>query len=133
MKYRLLFVLILVVLLGFTATLFAEQPVFLGHFGRINDLVYDAQRGLLFSAGDDGTVRIWNPEQRRLLGVVRVSHKPVRQIAVHPTEPHVAVLVGVWVDVGVLVGVLVQVWVAVLMGVLVRVYVRVLVTVLVMV
>ena len=94
MKYRLLFVLILAVLLGFTAPLFAEQAVSLSHFGRINDLLYDSGRGLLFSAGEDGTVRVWDPGQRRLLGVVRVSHQPVRQIAVHPTEAHVAVLVG---------------------------------------
>jgi len=66
----------------------------LSHFGTVNNLAFDAERGLLFSAGEDGTVRIWNAGQKQLARVVRVSHKPVRQIAVHPSEPHVAVLVG---------------------------------------
>ena len=74
--------------------LFSQAPLRLSHFGKINDLIYDAERGLLFSAGEDGTVRIWDAEEKRLVGVVRISHRPVRKMAVHPTEPQLAVLVG---------------------------------------
>jgi hypothetical protein len=78
--------------------LFAPALIFsrdqLSHFGRINDLFYDAERGLLFSAGEDGTVHIWNTAEQKLVTVVRISYKPIRQMAVHPSEPHVAVLVG---------------------------------------
>jgi hypothetical protein len=82
-------------LLFFTAALLHPQvPVALSHFGEVTDLVYDANRGLLFSAGADGTVRIWNADEKKLLQVVRVSHRPVRQLAVHPTRSHIAVLVG---------------------------------------
>ena len=69
-------------------------PIDLSHFGRITDLVYDGERHLLFSAGEDGTVRIWNTEEKRLLGTVRISHRPVERLAVHPSRPHFAVLVG---------------------------------------
>ncbi len=91
MKQKAIFTLLLLV----ASTLaFSQHPVSLSHFGRINDLFYDTERGLLFSAGEDGTVRIWNGEDEKLIEVVRISHKPVRQMAVHPSEPHVAVLVG---------------------------------------
>jgi WD40 repeat protein len=85
--------LILLLLLLSCSVLVAEIPVSLGHFGKINDLLYDRERELLFSAGEDGTVRVWNSDER-LEQVVRISHKPLRQLAVHPSEPHVAVLVG---------------------------------------
>jgi len=87
-------VILLLVFLVAPILLFSQVPVSLGHFGKINDLTYDAERGLLFSSGDDGTVRIWDAKDKQLVGVVRISHKPVRQMAVHPLEPHVAVLVG---------------------------------------
>ena len=74
--------------------LFSQSSLSLSHFGKVNDLIYDAERELLFSAGEDGTVRIWNAARKRLVTVVRVSHEPVRQMAVHPSEPHVAMLVG---------------------------------------
>jgi WD40 repeat protein len=74
--------------------IFTQGPYSLSHFGKVNDLFYDDERGLLFSAGEDGTVRIWNTLEKRLVTVVRISYKPIRQIAVHPSEPQVAVLVG---------------------------------------
>jgi hypothetical protein len=69
-------------------------PINISHFGKITDLVYESERHLLFSAGEDGTVRIWNTEEKELLGTVRISHKPVQRLAVHPSQPHIAVLVG---------------------------------------
>jgi hypothetical protein len=63
------------------------------HVGAINDLVYDKARGLLFSAGEDGTVRIWEPSGR-LRACLRVSSRPVQRLALHPRLPQFAALVG---------------------------------------
>ncbi len=63
------------------------------HTGPVNDLVYDAGRGLLFSAGQDGTVRIWEPGGR-LRYSLRVSHRPVQRLALHPSLPQFSALVG---------------------------------------
>jgi hypothetical protein len=63
------------------------------HSGAVNDLVYDAERGLLFSAGQDGTVRIWEPGGR-LRYSLRVSHRPVQRLALHPSLPQFSALVG---------------------------------------
>jgi hypothetical protein len=87
-------IIVLVLLLLAPVWLVSQGPLSLSHFGKVNDLIYDAERGLLFSAGEDGTVRIWDPAEKRLVTVVRISHNPVRQMALHPSEPHVAVLVG---------------------------------------
>ncbi|MBN2553613.1 MAG: hypothetical protein JXB06_12630 [Spirochaetales bacterium] len=87
-------ILVCLLLLAGSALLFAQFPVALSHYGKINDLIYDAERRVLFSAGEDGTVRIWNAEAGQLIDVVRISHKPLQRLAVHPTEQHLAVLVG---------------------------------------
>jgi hypothetical protein len=63
------------------------------HTGSVNDLVYDSSRGLLFSAGQDGTVRIWEPEGR-LRACLRVSHRPVQRLALHTSLPQFSALVG---------------------------------------
>jgi WD40 repeat protein len=77
-------------------------PIDISHFGKITDLVYDGERHLLFSAGEDGTVRIWNTEEKKHLGSVRISHRPVQRLAVHPSQPHLAVLVGELLQAGTL-------------------------------
>jgi WD40 repeat protein len=64
------------------------------HAGRITAMVVDERRGLLFSGGEDGTVRIWDLAARQLSYLLRVSYLPIRTIAVHPSEPLVSVLVG---------------------------------------
>jgi WD40 repeat protein len=91
LKQKVIVALLLVVA---STQLFSQKPVSLSHFGKVNDLIYDAERRLLFSAGDDGTVRVWDTEQKQLVKVVRISYKPVRKMALNPVEPHVAVLVG---------------------------------------
>ncbi len=63
------------------------------HTGAVNDLVYDSGRGLLFSAGQDGTVRIWEPGGR-LRYSLRISHRPVQRLALHPNLPQFSALVG---------------------------------------
>ncbi len=94
MKRRIVCFLLLLI----TSPLLTPQqrwvPIDISHFGKINDLVYDGGRHLLFSAGEDGTVRIWNTEEKELLRTVRISHRPVQRLAAHPSQTHLAVLVG---------------------------------------
>ena len=79
----------------FCAALAAGQNLLVNssHTGAVNDLVYDQGRDLLFSAGQDGTVRVWEPGGR-LRATLRVSHRPVQRLALHPSLPQFAALVG---------------------------------------
>jgi WD40 repeat protein len=61
-----------------------------GHQGSIGCLQYDSSRGLLFSGSEDGTVRIWKDGKQ--FYSVRISHRSVSKLAVHPYLPHIAVL-----------------------------------------
>ena len=62
------------------------------HHGAINDLAYDAPRRLLFSAGDDGTVRVWSHDRRTIVRNLRLGAARVQRIAVHPEDTLVAVV-----------------------------------------
>lgn len=62
------------------------------HHGAINDLAYDAPRRLLFSAGDDGTVRVWSHDRRTMVCNLRLGAARVQRIAVHPEDTLVAVV-----------------------------------------
>jgi hypothetical protein len=64
------------------------------HAGPVTDLVYDAERELLFSAGEDGSIRVWSAPRARLLAVLRVSYQPIQQITVRPGYSQVAALVS---------------------------------------
>jgi len=64
------------------------------HAGAVNDLVFDEGRGLLLSGGEDGTVRVWDSATTGLKAVLRVSYRPVQRLALHPSLPQVAALVG---------------------------------------
>lgn len=65
-----------------------------GHIGAVLDLKYDERRNLLFSAGDDGTVRIWNAEEGIVYRNLRVTRLSAQMIAVDPVSPRVAVVVS---------------------------------------
>ena len=55
-----------------------------GHAGVITDLEYDPQRGLLFSAGDDGSVRVWDRTSGSIVQHLRLGVHRVTRIALHP-------------------------------------------------
>jgi hypothetical protein len=55
-------------------------------------LLYAGDKGLLFSWGDDGTIRIWDPDSGDSRGILRIGYRPVQRIALHPSQPQVAVL-----------------------------------------
>jgi len=64
-----------------------------GHAGAVRWIEFDERRGLLFSAGDDGTVRIWDPVAGNLLRILQVTRLATGRIAVNPAAPQFAVVV----------------------------------------
>ncbi len=62
------------------------------HNGKVTQLVYSGATGLLFSGGDDGTVRVWNLRESALLKSIRVSYLPVKMLSVDDNSYRVAVL-----------------------------------------
>lgn len=55
-----------------------------GHRGAITDLEYDARRRLLFSAGDDGSVRVWEHGSRTIVQHLFLGVHRVARIALQP-------------------------------------------------
>ncbi len=64
-----------------------------GHTGAVRGLEYDERRDLLFSAGDDGTVRIWDAAAGSLARKLQVTQLGAELLAVNPVVPQVAVVV----------------------------------------
>ena len=63
-----------------------------GHRGGVLAVEYDESRGLVFSAGEDGTLRAWDLASRSLVTRIGVGHLPLAAIAVNPAATQVAVL-----------------------------------------
>jgi hypothetical protein len=63
-----------------------------GHRGEVLAVEYDESRGLLFSAGEDGTLRVWDLAARALVARIGVGQLPLASIAVNPAATQVAVL-----------------------------------------
>jgi hypothetical protein len=63
-----------------------------GHAGSVLDLQYDDRLSLLFSAGADGTVRVWD-QDGSLVRKLHVTALSAESIAVSPVAPQVAVVV----------------------------------------
>ena len=95
------FAIVVCALLGACHVFGAGQPevsgraiIDSGHSGPVLGLEYDDKRGLLFSAGDDGTVRVWDAASATLVRTLRVSRLSVTRIAVNPVDPQVAAVLS---------------------------------------
>ena len=64
-----------------------------GHAGAVRWIEADERRGLLFTAGDDGTVRIWDLAAGTLVRTLHVTQLSTVRIAVNPSAPQLAVVV----------------------------------------
>ena len=71
----------------------ARSIVNTGHTGAVLGLEFDDRRNLLFSAGSDGTVRVWNAAAATLLRKLMVTQLGTQLLAVNPAAPQVAVVV----------------------------------------
>ncbi len=91
---RRVFTLVLLLTLISVFNAWSEERVLIttGHTQRINDFARNDSRYSLFSAGDDGTLRVWNTRTQQLLHKLQISHLPIVKIAVHPNKPHVALI-----------------------------------------
>ena len=75
-----------------TLSLDVHSVVNSGHVGAVHDLQYDVARNLLFSAGDDGTVRVWDARNGALYRSLRVTRQAAQMIAVDPSASRLAVV-----------------------------------------
>lgn len=82
--------LALLACVGATAAAGPLPLVNTSHRGTINDLAYDAPRRMLFSAGEDGTVRVWSHDRRAIVRHLRLGAVRVMRIALHPDRPLLA-------------------------------------------
>lgn len=64
-----------------------------GHAGAVRCLEFDDRRRLLFSSGDDGTVRVWDAGSGGLLHTLRVTQLAIEKMAINPSAPLLAVIV----------------------------------------
>jgi hypothetical protein len=64
-----------------------------GHIGSCNAIAYSEESGgLIVSAGDDGTIKVWNAKSGSLASSVRITNGAVSKAAIHPSEPIIAVI-----------------------------------------
>ncbi len=61
-----------------------------GHTGQVHSIAVNERENLLFSCGEDGTVRAWDTDTRKLVSLIQLSHYPVLKIILHPTRPQFA-------------------------------------------
>lgn len=61
------------------------------HAARVNALEYQHADGILFSAGEDGKLLVWQPVRNQLLQSIRVDSLPLRMVRVYPDGDRVAV------------------------------------------
>lgn len=90
-----LFLFPLLIILPSNTVLGAEEPrvvVNTGHNKGIRTLKFSHRYNLLFSGGEDGSIRAWNPDNRDLVYQLQVSHLPIQAIELNPQKPHIAVV-----------------------------------------
>ena len=65
-----------------------------GHRGAVLDIAQDPARGLLFSGGEDGTLRVWDAESRTLLRRIAVTRRMTGSVALDPAASRAAVVIA---------------------------------------
>ncbi|MCL1818413.1 MAG: hypothetical protein FWG35_05725, partial [Spirochaetaceae bacterium] len=63
-----------------------------GHTGPVLCLAWDAREENLFSAGQDGALRVWQAAPFRLMRKIQITDLPLLKIAVNPRTREVAVV-----------------------------------------
>jgi WD40 repeat protein len=75
------------------ATLSTRAVVSSGHRGAVLDMAEDGDRGLLFSVGEDGFLRVWDAEAGTLVRKIAMTRQRIASIALDPVAPRAAVVV----------------------------------------
>jgi WD40 repeat protein len=73
-------------------TLTVRAVVNSGHRGAVLDMAEDSARGLLFSVGADGFLRVWDTGSGTLVRRLAVSRQQAQRVALDPTAPLAAVV-----------------------------------------
>lgn len=63
-----------------------------GHWGKVHSVAYSPNQERLVTAGEDGTIRVWSIGIPRLLRIHSVSAGSLSHLALHPNQPHAAVI-----------------------------------------
>jgi len=73
-----------------------------GHQDAVTSMQYCEERGLLFTASKDGTLKIWDNRKGIMVHSLVLSHLPISRISVHPSLPLVALLEVIGTDTSIL-------------------------------
>jgi hypothetical protein len=65
-----------------------------GHRGAVLDMAVDDARGLVFTVGEDGTLRIWDTGTQTLVRTIAVTRQRAQSVAVDPVAALAAVVVS---------------------------------------
>lgn len=63
-----------------------------GHDGAVTVVDYDADRRIMYTAGMDGKLLVWDTESGRLLQSIRADQLPIRRMARYPDGRRIALL-----------------------------------------
>ncbi|MCG8477565.1 MAG: WD40 repeat domain-containing protein, partial [Spirochaetales bacterium] len=61
------------------------------HSSQIHDMVYETEEDLLFTAGEDGKLLVWDTSEERLVQSIRIDQIPLQKIALYPDSERIAV------------------------------------------
>jgi hypothetical protein len=79
----------------FTGALSAEQSRYVvntGHIGQVNRIEYHQSSNTFVTAGDDGTLRVWDGSARRAVYRIQASLIPIKALSLHPLLPQAVIV-----------------------------------------
>ena len=87
------FSICIVVLMSLANGLVALPPITVrsSHSSQIHDMIYDTDEQLLFTAGEDGKLLVWDTRRERLIQNIRIDQIPLRKIVLYPDSERIAV------------------------------------------